>query len=102
MVLQGLVPYGSHAEWSVSICFLASIQSSATEPEPVPCRTFDFAKNFWALRFGELGYTSLYLDTDVIVLKDPFKHYQASYDIQVRTRLWLLPPSFNWPSPLVP
>jgi hypothetical protein len=46
-------------------------------------RTFDYAKNFWALRFAEHGYTSLYLDTDVVVLKHPFKFYIPSYDIQV-------------------
>lgn len=46
-------------------------------------RTFDFSKNFWALSFLRQGYSLLYLDSDVIVLRDPLRALgDAPYDLQ--------------------
>ena len=47
-------------------------------------RHYDFGKIWWALKFAELGYTSLYLDNDVVVLADPLaaQWTAAPYDVQ--------------------
>ena len=48
-------------------------------------RPYDYGKIWWSLRMAQLGYTALYLDNDVAVLKDPITpaYVGSPYDIQV-------------------
>lgn len=48
-------------------------------------RPFDYGKIWWSLRFAELGYSSMYMDNDVVLQEDPIRPeiLQSAYDIQV-------------------
>lgn len=71
-------------------CYLDSASPQAWQlPEGARYRErpFDFGKIWWSLRFAQLGYTSLYMDNDVVLREDPIKPemLHTPYDIQVST-----------------
>ena len=39
-------------------------------------------KYWWALTLLEMDYTILFMDNDAAIVRDPFQHYDPSYDIQ--------------------
>ena len=39
-------------------------------------------KYWWALTLLEMEYTILFMDNDAAVFRDPFQHYDNTYDIQ--------------------
>ncbi|GAB4814336.1 hypothetical protein N2152v2_001382 [Parachlorella kessleri] len=52
-------------------------------------RYFDVAKHWWGLKVTELGYSVLYTDIDLVLLKDPLAYLASeaatSYDIQAQS-----------------
>jgi len=69
-------------------CYLDKLSPQAWQlPEGARYRErpFDFGKIWWAHRFAQLGYSSMYMDNDVVLQKDPIsaEFLQTSYDIQV-------------------
>ena len=45
-------------------------------------RIFEFQKWYWALQFGLAGFSTLFLDVDVIVLRSPWHTLDRTYDLQ--------------------
>jgi hypothetical protein len=52
-------------------------------PSDTPNREFDVQKHWWGMRIVELGLKALYMDSDNVVLKDPFQPFALPFDVQV-------------------
>lgn len=49
-----------------------------------PMQEFDVEKHWWGWRIASLGYRAIYMDSDVVVMRDPLMPFETGYDVQVR------------------
>ena len=52
------------------------------ESLPLPLQEFDVEKHWWGWRAASLGFQILYMDSDVVAMRNPLLPFEKDYDVQ--------------------